>query len=263
MQKKELFVVKIGGNVIDDDAVLDRFLDDFCEIEQAKILVHGGGKIATRIAEKLGFEAVMVDGRRVTDENMLQVVTMVYGGLVNKNIVAKLQARKCNAIGLTGADGGVILSEKRPVAAVDYGFVGDVKKVDAKVLSTFIETNLSPVMAPLTFDNNGTMLNTNADTIASEVAVAMAENYQVSLIYCFELNGVLQSIEQPDSVIPLISSANIEVLKNESVLSKGMIPKVDNAMSAVRKGVEKVHICHASHILPISKKVQKGTIVKA
>lgn len=183
---QKLNIIKIGGNVIDNPNACSKFLQDFAGLDASKILIHGGGKVATKIAVKLDIETKMVEGRRVTDLPMLEVVTMVYGGLVNKQIVAQLQAAGCNAIGLTGADGGVILAKKRPVKEIDYGFVGDVDKVDNLLISHFLEYGLTPVFAPLTFDKDGNMLNTNADTQASAVAVAMANQYEVNLIYCFE-----------------------------------------------------------------------------
>jgi acetylglutamate kinase len=182
----KLTVVKIGGNVIDNPTLCSQFLSDFAQIAGPKILVHGGGKIATQIAEKLGIETVMVEGRRITDQSMLNVVTMVYGGLVNKNLVAQLQKFGTNAIGLTGADGGVILSKKRPVKEIDYGFVGDIERVDAGQIAGMISQGLTPVFAPLTYDLDGNMLNTNADTQAQAVATAMSQEFEVNLVYCFE-----------------------------------------------------------------------------
>jgi acetylglutamate kinase len=263
MEKTELFVVKIGGNVIDNQQALDEFLTDFSKIKQRKILVHGGGKIATEVAEKLGFKALMVEGRRITDENMLNVVTMVYGGLINKKIVAKLQSLQCKALGLTGADAGIIQSQKRPVNDIDYGYVGDIIHIEKTILNFFLDADLTPVLAPLTYDIYGNILNTNADTIASEVAVHMAIYYNVNLLYCFELNGVLEKMEEPNSVIPLITFQNFDTLKKNGIISKGMIPKIENALKAIQKGVNKVHICHAKHVIPISNHHNVGTIIQA
>jgi len=246
--QKTLNIIKIGGNVIDNEIALDRFLKSYSEITDNKALIHGGGKIATKIAVKLDVETQMVDGRRITDKPMLEVVTMVYGGLVNKQIVAKLQALGCNSIGLTGADGAVILAKKRPVKTIDYGFVGDVERVDNAFIANLINFGLSPVFAPLTFDIEGNMLNTNADTQASSVAVAMANDYAVNLIYCFEKKGVLSDPEDDDSVIAKLNPAQYADYKEAGVINKGMIPKLDNAFAALEKGVSKVIICHADEL---------------
>jgi acetylglutamate kinase len=249
MVKKQLNIIKIGGNVIDNEVLLLKFLTDFSQIKSAKGLVHGGGKIATQIASKLNIETKMVDGRRITDEPMLEVVTMVYGGLVNKQIVAKLQAQNCNAIGLTGADGGVILAKKRPVKTIDYGFVGDIEQVNAQFIDSILNQGISPVFAPLTFDSAGFMLNTNADTQASAVAVAMAESHEVQLVYCFEKKGVLSDPNNDDSVIGSINPAQYEELKAAGAIHSGMIPKLDNAFAALGQGVRRVIICHANELL--------------
>lgn len=248
MSKNILNIIKIGGNVIDNPQALSKFLDAFSGLSSSKILIHGGGKIATKIAVKLDVETKMVEGRRITDLPMLEVVTMVYGGLVNKQIVAQLQALGCNAIGLTGADAGVILARKRPVKEIDYGFVGDVEKVDNQIIKNFIENNLTPIFAPLTFDKDGNMLNTNADTQASSVAVAMSQDYEVNLIYCFEKKGVLSNPEDDDSVISALNPEKYQTYKAEGVINAGMIPKLDNAFSALQKGVSKVIICHANEL---------------
>jgi acetylglutamate kinase len=245
---KKLNIIKIGGNVIDNPQALSRFLDAFASLEGSKILIHGGGKIATKIAVKLDVATQMVEGRRITDLPMLEVVTMVYGGLVNKQIVAQLQARQCNAIGLTGADAGVILAHKRPIKEIDYGFVGDIEKVDNQIITTFIESNLTPIFAPLTFDKEGNMLNTNADTQASAVAVAMSQNYAVNLIYCFEKKGVLSNPDDDDSVISDLNFEKYTHYKSEGIINAGMIPKLDNAFAALEKGVSKVIICHADQL---------------
>ena len=246
--KPTLNIIKIGGNVIDNPRFLERFLIDFSSLSASKILIHGGGKIATKIAVKLDVETKMVEGRRITDLPMLEVVTMVYGGLVNKQIVAKLQSLSCNAIGLTGADGGVILAKKRPVREIDFGYVGDVEKVDNVIIKNFIENHLTPVFAPLTYDTEGNILNTNADTQASAVAVAMSGDYEVNLIYCFEKKGVLSNPEDNDSVIATIIPASYADYKAAGTINAGMIPKLDNAFAALQKGVSKVIICHADEL---------------
>jgi acetylglutamate kinase len=244
----KLTVIKIGGNVIDNQALCLQFLQDFAAIDSPKILVHGGGKIATQIAEKLGIETVMVEGRRITDKATLDVVTMVYGGLVNKNLVAKLQSIGTNAIGLTGADGGVILSKKRPVAAIDYGFVGDIEKVDNNFITSILTNNIVPVFAPLTYCKEGDLLNTNADTQAQAIAVAMSQEFEVSLVYCFEKKGVLSDPENDDSVIENLNPSTYQNYKSEGIIYQGMIPKLDNAFKALTDGVKQVIICHAAEV---------------
>ncbi|MCB0430302.1 MAG: acetylglutamate kinase [Flavobacteriales bacterium] len=245
---KSLHVVKIGGHVIDDTGKLQDFLVRFTGIKGPKMLVHGGGKIATRTAEQLGIPVKMVDGRRITDKAMLEVVVQVYGGLVNKDIVARLQSLACNAIGMTGADGNVIRAVKRPVKDIDYGYVGDLESVNASLLKTLIEAGLVPVLAPLSHDGNGQMLNTNADTIASSVAIAMADHFDVTLLFGFEKKGVLKDVNDEASVIPEISAAEFPQLKAEGVIAGGMLPKLDNAFAAIQKGVKEVVICQAEEI---------------
>ena len=255
-------IVKIGGNIIDDDTKLNLFLQDFAQLPEPKILIHGGGKIATDIGKSLGIEAKMVDGRRITDSEMLRVVTMVYGGLVNKTIVAKLQALKCNALGLTGADANIIPARKRPVQTIDYGFVGDItaENVQETNLQLFLENNLTPIIAPLTHDGNGSLLNTNADTIASTVAVSLAKTYDINLIYCFEKKGVLANVDDENSVIHQITKATYQNLKQNGIIVQGMLPKLDNAFAAIDAGVKSVFICHASDILLVlGKKEKAGT----
>jgi acetylglutamate kinase len=242
---QQLFVVKIGGNVIDDAGATGQFLALFAGLPGHKILVHGGGKVATQMAARLGVETQMVDGRRITDLPMLDVVTMVYGGLVNKTLVARLQANGCNAVGLTGADGGSVLARKREGWAIDYGYAGDIVRVNADVLQKLLEGQFVPVFAPLTADAGGQLLNTNADTMASALATALAPTYRVSLVYCFEKKGVLADPTDDDSAIPHISLGQYEQLKASGVVSKGMIPKLDNAFSALRGGVAEVFICQA------------------
>ena len=240
--KHPITIVKVGGAVVEDDAQLARLLDGFAAIEGRKVLVHGGGRRATAIASRLGIESRMVGGRRVTDRDMLEVVTMVYGGLVNKNIVALLQARGVDALGLTGADIDAIRSHKRPVKDVDYGYVGDVERVAADKLSTLVEAGMTPVLAPLTHDGQGRMLNTNADTIAGETAKALAERYDVTLVYCFEKKGVLANPDDDDSVIPVITRQDFARLAADGTVSGGMLPKLENAFSAISAGVSRVNI---------------------
>lgn len=244
----QLTIVKVGGKIVEEPESLERLLNDFSAIKGNKILVHGGGRSATKIAAQLGIETKMVDGRRVTDEEMLRVVTMVYGGLVNKNIVAQLQAHGINALGLTGADMSVILSHKRNPEPVDFGFVGDVDKVDATRLSMLIDAGIVPVMAPLTHDGKGSLLNTNADTIAGEVAKAMTAYYDVTLMYCFEKAGVLADENDDESVIDHINGDDFHRLVEDGVIQGGMIPKVQNALSAVDAGVKEVIITKATAI---------------
>jgi len=246
--KEKLTVVKVGGAVVEDEAQLARLLGDFSAIKGRKVLVHGGGRRATAVAKALGVETKMVNGRRITDGAMLEVVTMVYGGLVNKNIVARLQACGVNALGLTGADIDVIRSRKRPVKDVDYGFVGDVERVDGDKLRTLIEAGIVPVMAPLTHDGQGTMLNTNADTIASETAKSLAKYYDVTLIYCFEKRGVLLNPDDEDSVIPTITRQDFECYVADGIVAGGMLPKIENALAAVDAGVSRVNITLATAI---------------
>lgn len=256
--KEKLTIVKVGGAVVEDEAQLQQLLKDFAAIEGAKILVHGGGRRATKIAERLGIETKMVDGRRITDAEMLEVVTMVYGGLVNKHVVAMLQAQGVDAIGLCGADGDVIRSVKRPLKnGVDFGFVGDVKKADGDKIARFIEVGLTPVIAPLTHDGQGNILNTNADTMASETAKAMASKYDVTLIYSFEKKGVLSNPDDDDSVIPAITRADFERYKADGTISGGMLPKIENALAAVDAGVSQVIITLATAI-----DGHHGTIIK-
>lgn len=247
--REELTVVKVGGAVVEDELQLSQLLSDFSAIEGRKVLVHGGGRKATKMAERLGIETQMVNGRRITDAQMLEVVTMVYGGLVNKNLVARLQANGVNALGLTGADADVIRSHKRPLKnGVDYGFVGDVDNGNGETLSRLIEAGITPVMAPLTHDGQGNILNTNADTIASETAKALAPYYDVTLIFSFEKKGVLSNPDDDESVIPTITHADFERYKADGTISGGMLPKIENALSAVDAGVSKVIITLATAI---------------
>ncbi|MBQ3753232.1 MAG: acetylglutamate kinase, partial [Prevotella sp.] len=247
--KEKLTIVKVGGAVVEDELQLTQLLRDFAAIDGAKILVHGGGRRATKVAAALGIETKMVDGRRITDAAMLDVVTMVYGGLVNKHVVAGLQALGVDAIGLCGADADIIRSVKRPLKnGVDYGFVGDVKKADGAKIAHFIEKSMVPVIAPLTHDGQGNILNTNADTMASETAKAMAALYDVTLVFAFEKPGVLQNPDDDSSVIPVITRSDFERYKADGTISGGMLPKIENALGAVEAGVSQVIITLATAI---------------
>lgn len=245
---QDLTIVKVGGRIVEEEASLHDLLSRFSHIAGHKLLVHGGGRSATRMAEKLGLESQMVDGRRITDAETLKVVTMVYGGLVNKNIVARLQAIGINALGLTGADMNLILSDKRPVKTVDYGYVGDVKEVNTQLLGRLIDMNIVPVLAPLTHDGKGHMLNTNADTIAGETAKAMAALYNVKLVFCFEKKGVLMDENDDDSIIPSLTKSDFERLVSDGVIKGGMIPKLQNAFLSIESGVKEVIIIQASDL---------------
>ncbi len=281
-----LFVIKIGGNIIDDDAALLSFLTDFAAIKANKILIHGGGKIATKIGDQLGIKSNYVNGRRITDEATIDLVTMVYGGLINKKIVAKLQSLNCNAIGLTGADANIIPATKRPVVmptlkdkgemadgpnnfplgdgGIDYGFVGNIKQGELGVnsLKVLIGNDFTPVFAPLTHDSQGQMLNTNADTIAAALAVGLSQNYNVRLIYCFEKKGVLENVDDENSVITLITKEKYGQLKRENKLFDGILPKIDNAFEAIDNGVAEVLIGDATDLLQNVTVNTIGTIIK-
>lgn len=237
---EKLSIVKIGGNIIEDETALNDFLQLFSNIKGKKILVHGGGKKATQMAAKLGIQSIMVNGRRITDAATLEVITMVYGGLVNKNMVAKLQALNTNAIGLSGADGNTILSDKRPIKETDFGFVGDVKNVDNQAIDVLISANFTPVFCAITHDGNGQLLNTNADTITSQIAIGMSKNYETSIYYCFELNGVLERIEDKNSVIKNINSESYQQLLSTGIISNGMLPKLENCFDALKNGVHAI-----------------------
>ena len=246
--KEKITVIKVGGKIVEEQESLNNLLDRFAAIKGNKVLIHGGGRSATRIAAQLGIESQMVDGRRITDAETLKVVTMVYGGLVNKNIVACLQARGINALGLTGADCNIIKAHKRPVDKVDWGFVGDVERADGNMLSKLIAQGITPIMAPLTHDGAGNMLNTNADTIAAETAKALAPYFDVTLTYCFEFPGVMRNPDDESSIIPLIDSNSYKQLIADGTVSGGMIPKIDNAFNALQGGVSKVIITRADAI---------------
>ncbi len=247
---KSLTIIKIGGNVIDNSENLHKFLLDFTALPGDKILVHGGGKIATELGESLGIEAKMVDGRRITDIETLRIVTMVYAGLINKNMVAQLQAKGCDAIGLTGADGNLIKAIKRPVKTIDYGYVGDLndESVNTSTLSNLLQIGLTPVVCAITHDGDTQLLNTNADTIASAVAVAMSTHYETKLVYCFEKKGVLRDVNDEDSVVREIKSAAFEGLQADGTVAGGMIPKLHNAFEAIKKGVAAVYIGKADDL---------------
>jgi acetylglutamate kinase len=246
MPKEKLSIVKIGGNIIEDDLSLKAFLKLFANLKGKKILVHGGGKRATSIASKLGIESKMVNGRRITDAETLEVITMVYGGLVNKNIVAQLQALQVDAIGLTGADINSIASEKRPIKEVDFGFVGDVKKVAHKSIDKLIQADFTPVFCAITHDGKGQLLNTNADTITSQVAVGMSELYETSIYYCFELNGVLKDINDKNSVVKYLNTSLYKELLSDGIIVDGMLPKLENCFDALNHGVKTINMGNTS-----------------
>lgn len=244
----KLYVIKIGGNIIDDEDKLSSFLADFASIDGKKILVHGGGKLATKMAEKLGIEQQLVDGRRITDAETLKIVTMVYAGSINKKIVAALQSKNCNAIGICGADGDVISAHKRQDPVLDYGFVGDIDTINTDLISTLLNNNITIVIAPITHDKQGQLLNTNADTIAQEIAKGMSTFFDVDLIYSFEKAGVLLDTNDDSTVVPQISLSYFQQLKAENLIFAGMIPKLDNAFSAIKSGVKKVVIGKAENL---------------
>ena len=254
---EKLTVIKVGGKIVEEEATLYKLLDDFAAIEGYKVLVHGGGRSATKLAAQLGIESKMVNGRRITDTETLKVVTMVYGGLANKNIVVRLQAQGANALGLTGADMDVIRSHKRPVKDVDYGFVGDVDAVNGTLLADLIRKGIVPVMAPLTHDGQGHILNTNADTIAGESADAMDDAFDVTLMYCLEKKGVLRDAEDDDSLIPHINECEFKRDVEEGIIQGGMIPKLENSFEAIHAGVSKVIITLATAIDGVS-----GTVIE-
>ena len=258
-----LKVIKIGGNIVDNPEKLDRFLTDFARLEGPKILIHGGGKVATAISRALGIETRMIEGRRVTDAETLKVVTMVYAGLVNKTIVSKLNAAGCPAVGLSGADGMFIRSDRRSPVPVDYGFVGDPRQVNTALATSLLEMGYTVVAAPITCDETGSLLNTNADTVAQAIAVGMAQaatTEEVELVYCFEKRGVLSNVEDENSVIPTIDRTSFAQLRAEGVVADGMLPKLENAFKAIDSGVSRVVICSAEQI---ACEGYGGTTVKA
>jgi acetylglutamate kinase len=258
----KLFIIKIGGNVLDNPPALSAFLQDFAAIQGPKILIHGGGKIATKIGDSLGIESKYVNGRRITDAATLDVVTMVYGGLVNKHIVATLQKLNTNAIGLTGADGNSIKAVRRPVKDVDYGFVGDItpEGVNVNFLSTLLNAGIVPVFAPLTH-SEGAILNTNADTIASVLAVALCKQFDVRLIFCFEKKGVLRNVNDPSTVIRHLPKSKYEELLPAGVFADGILPKLENAYAAIQTGVKEVLIGEASDLLKNTGSETEGTLI--
>lgn len=247
---EKLHVIKIGGNVIDDPVLLKNFLEDLAAVPSYKILVHGGGKLATNLADTLGIEQTMIDGRRVTDAKTLDVTVMVYAGLINKSLVAGLQALNCNAIGLCGADGNLIKSTKRNHPGIDFGFVGDVSEdgVNADQFEKLIRSGQVPVISPVTHNGQGNLLNTNADSIAKVIALALKNKFEVELTYCFEKKGVLENITDENSFIPVLSKQQYHTMKTSGIISKGMIPKLDNAFGAIESGIKHLRICHAGSI---------------
>lgn len=257
---QNLFIIKIGGNIIDDEEKLSSFLKDFANIEGNKILVHGGGKLATKLAEQLGITQQLIDGRRITDASTLKLVTMVYAGYINKNVVAQLQSHNCNALGLTGTDGNVIEAHKRNHPEIDYGFVGDIDNINTGLLQMLMDKNISLVIAPLTHDRKGQLLNTNADTIAQEIAKALSNLYHVSLIYSFEKSGVLKNASDENTVINKIDREIYKDLKGSGAIFAGMIPKLENAFAAIENGVKKVIIGNAEQIHQLIKG-ESGTTI--
>ncbi len=256
---KKLTILKIGGKLLDDEVRLNEALADFSKIEGAKILVHGGGKKSSELSRQLGIEPKMVEGRRITDAAAMEVVTMVYAGLLNKTVVARLQSLGCDAIGLSGVDGNAILAKKRPVKTIDYGFAGDVEMTNKKLIINFLNQNLTPVFCAITHDGQGQLLNTNADTIATTLAVALAQDFDVTLKFCFEKNGVLLDPADENSVIEKLLPADFARYKSQGIISEGMIPKLDNAFAAVAAGVAEIVICGRGGISPDS--FQKGTTI--
>lgn len=244
--KQQLSIIKIGGNVLENEIDLDHFLLNFSKLEEPKILVHGGGKLATKLASKLGIESKMTNGRRITDAKSLEVITMVYGGLTNKNIVAKLQALGTNALGLSGADGNTIRAHKRPVKNIDFGFVGDIDGINAELLDNLLQSKLTPVFCAISHDGMGQLFNTNADTIASELAIGMSHDYETTLFYCFEKKGVLRDVSDDNSVITHIDSNTYKILLEKNIIADGMLPKMQNCFHALRQNVAKVCIGNIS-----------------
>jgi len=254
---EKLYIIKIGGNVIDDPALLKKFLQDFSALPGHKILVHGGGKLATELANSLNIKQTLVDGRRITDADTLNVTVMVYAGLINKKIVARLQALQCNGIGLCGADGNLILSRKRVHPLIDFGFVGDIEEngVDTKQFVVLLKRGIVPVISPITHDGRGNLLNTNADSMAAAIALALNPIFNVSLVYCFEKRGVLADPENDDTFIPELDKHTYLELKAAGIISKGMIPKLDNAFRAFEEGLTQLLICHASALASLETQV--------
>ncbi len=256
---EQIIVVKVGGKVVENPEALNGLIKGFSALKCRKVMVHGGGVMATRVADAMGIKTTMVEGRRITSDQMIDVVTMVYGGLVNKRIVAQLQHHSVKAVGLCGADMNIMLADRRPpVKGIDYGWVGDVKHVDGKALSTIVESGVVPVIAPLTHDGKGQLLNTNADTIAAEVAKGLASLYDVTLVYCFEKNGVLLNPDDDDSVLHSLKASQYEAMKEMGIIKDGMVPKLDNAFSTLKHGVKEVIITSAASLGDLS----RGTHIK-
>ncbi|MGL4993369.1 MAG: acetylglutamate kinase [Bacteroidales bacterium] len=255
--KQKLTIIKVGGKIVEQKESLQALLSQFSLIDGLKMLVHGGGRSATKVASQMGIDSKMVDGRRITDGDMLDVVTMVYGGLVNKGIVSALQAKGINSLGLTGADLNIVQSQRRKASAVDYGFVGDVTRVNSEILASLIRQGIVPVIAPITHDGQGQILNTNADTIAGAMAKSLAEEFDVTLVYCFERAGVLRDESDDSSVICSIKPIDFESLKADGVIQGGMIPKLENAFQAISSGVSKVVITSSSDLL-----AKRGTTIE-
>ena len=258
----KLFVIKIGGNVLDDQKALNLFLKDFASIQTPRILIHGGGKIATKIGDQLGIASNYVNGRRITDQPTRDLVTMVYGGLINKQIVATLQAHHCNAIGVTGADANLIKATKRPVGAIDYGFVGDINpdSVNSTFLYFLLKQNVIPVFAPLTYAD-GEILNTNADTIASVLAVSLSKHFDTRLIFCFEKKGVLSDVNDEQSVIHQLNEVSYKQLQAQGAFADGILPKLENAFSAIHSGVKEVLIGDAKDLIKNIRDTTEGTLI--
>lgn len=258
--KSALQVIKIGGNVIDNEHLLSKFLDDISTHTEKTILVHGGGKLATQLADQLEIKQTMIEGRRITDKKTLDVVTMVYAGLINKNLVAKLQSLGKNSIGLSGADGNVVLAKKRKHPSIDFGFVGDVYSINDMFLQNLLSSSITPVLCAITHNMEGQLLNTNADTIAQEIAVSLSKSYDVTLIYMFEKAGVLRNVDDEDTVIPTLSHSSYALYKSEGVIHTGMIPKLDNAFKAIADGVKSVKIGKPEQLIDIING-KKGTTI--
>lgn len=237
-----LKVIKIGGHIINDAIKLQAFLEKFASLQGPKILVHGGGKLASSLAQQMNIEVKMHEGRRITNKDTLDIITMTYAGKINKNIVASLQANQCNAIGFSGADGNTIVAIKRPIKEIDFGYVGDITQVQTSTLELLIKNNITPIFCAITHDTEGQLLNTNADTIASELAIAFSKKYQVELYYCFEKKGVLTSIEDEHTVIQTIDQNSYKKLQQEGIITEGMIPKIDNCFYALKHKVHTIHI---------------------
>ncbi|MCF4102597.1 acetylglutamate kinase [Gillisia sp. M10.2A] len=242
MKKHQLKVVKIGGKLIENEHDLNLFLEDFTSLEGPKILVHGGGKMATELADKLGYKTTMVDGRRITDANTMDVITMTYAGLINKKIVAKLQALQSNTVGLCGADGKSIISKKRPVKEIDFGFVGDVEEINTHFISSLLVQDITPVFSAISCSKEGQLFNTNADSVAAEIAIAFSSEYETELFFCFEKNGVLQDPSDDTSVVEKLDTVRYQKLLKDGIISEGMLPKLHNCFYALEEGVSKVSL---------------------